>query len=181
MSKSLGNFVTIHELLHSGRFGGRAWSGEILRLAMLRTNYRQPIDFTAKALEEAERTLERWRFAAGEAAPGAEIADGFLAALDDDLNTPAAIAELHRLAQAGEPAALKASAAFLGLLVEPGVAAEAPDAAESDRIAVLLQARATARARKDWAESDRLRDALAAMGVVVKDNRDGATTWEIRR
>ena len=60
MSKSLGNFVTIHELLHSDKFGGRSWSGEVLRLAMLKTHYRQPIDFTVKALEEAEQTLRRW-------------------------------------------------------------------------------------------------------------------------
>ena len=57
MSKSLGNFVTIHELLHTDKFGGRSWPGEVLRLAMLKTHYRQPIDFTVKALEEAEQTL----------------------------------------------------------------------------------------------------------------------------
>ena len=60
MSKSLGNFVTIHELLHTPEFGGRTWPGEVLRLAMLRTHYRQPIDWTVKALEEAEATLDRW-------------------------------------------------------------------------------------------------------------------------
>ena len=60
MSKSLGNFVTISELLHTDKFGGRSWPGEVLRLAMLNTHYRQPIDFTVKALEEAERTLHRW-------------------------------------------------------------------------------------------------------------------------
>ena len=60
MSKSLGNFVTIHELLRTAKFGGRKWPGEVLRLAMLRTHYRQPIDWTVKALEEAEATLDRW-------------------------------------------------------------------------------------------------------------------------
>ena len=60
MSKSLGNFITIHELLHEEKFGGRAWKGEVLRLAMLRSHYRQPIDWTVKALEEAEKTLQRW-------------------------------------------------------------------------------------------------------------------------
>ena len=98
MSKSLGNFVTIHELLQTTKFGGRKWDGETLRLAMLRTQYRQPIDWTVKALEEAEKTLERWYDAVGDAEPGAEIAEGVLAALDDDLNTPAALTELHRLA-----------------------------------------------------------------------------------
>ncbi len=66
MSKSLGNFVTIHELLRTTKFGGRAWPGEALRLAMLRTHYRQPIDWTVKALEEAEATLDRWYDAVGE-------------------------------------------------------------------------------------------------------------------
>ena len=61
MSKSLGNFVTIHELLNTEKFGGRKWPGEVLRLAMLRTHYRQPIDWTVKALEEAESTLRRWQ------------------------------------------------------------------------------------------------------------------------
>src|SRR5438270_11508243 len=60
MSKSLGNFVTIQELLHTDKFGGRSWPGEVLRLALLRTHYRQPIDFTVKALEEAEKTLQEW-------------------------------------------------------------------------------------------------------------------------
>ena len=98
MSKSLGNFITIHDLLHATTFGGRQWPGEVLRLAMLRTHYRQPIDWTVKALEEAEKTLDRWYDAIGEADPADEIADSVMDALDDDLNTPAAISELHRLA-----------------------------------------------------------------------------------
>ena len=132
MSKSLGNFVTIHELLRTTRFGGRKWSGEVLRLAMLRTHYRQPIDWTVKALEEAESTLDRWYDAVGDVEPGGEIAPGVEEALCDDLNTPAALAELHRLAHPGRggsaeaglteagqhwaPELLKASANLLGLL-----------------------------------------------------------------
>ena len=73
MSKSLGNFVTINELLHTTSFGGRKWSGEVLRLAMLRTHYRQPIDWTVKALEDAESTLDRWYDAVGDVEPRAEI------------------------------------------------------------------------------------------------------------
>ena len=76
MSKSLGNFVTIRELLSTDVFGGRSWPGEALRLAMLRSHYRQPIDWTVKALEEAEKTLNRWYEAIGDVAPGAEIAMG---------------------------------------------------------------------------------------------------------
>ncbi len=135
MSKSLDNFVTIHDLLNTTRFGGRQWSGEVLRLAMLRTHYRQPIDWTLRALEESEKTLDRWYEVVGDSDPDVEIADGVLAALDDDLNTPAAVAELHRLAhpavaglaaagltQAGQglasSAIFKASANLLGLLTQ---------------------------------------------------------------
>ena len=202
MSKSLGNFVTIHDLLHTTKFGGRKWSGEVLRLAMLRTHYRQPIDWTVKALEEAERTLDRWYETVGDAEPDAEIADSVLAALDDDLNTPAAVAELHRLAhpalmglamtgltQMGQtpvPAAVfKASANLLGLLTqsksERARMAPKPQPAESERIVELLAQRTLARANKDWRESDRLRDELAKIGVAIKDNKDGATTWEFKR
>jgi cysteinyl-tRNA synthetase len=200
MSKSLGNFITINDLLRSDAFGGRQWSGEALRLAMLRTHYRQPIDWTAKALEEAESTLDRWYDAVGDVEPGGEIAPGVEEALCDDLNTPAALAELHRLAHpsvagiilpgvtlAGQqpaPALLKASANLLGLLTQKrserqaaGLAAAAVDRSEVER---LVAARAAARATKNWAESDRLRDALSGMGVVVKDSK-GGTTWEVKR
>ena len=95
MSKSLGNFVTIHELLHTEKFGGRSWPGEVLRLALLRTHYRQPIDFTVKALEEAEQTLDRVVYAASMMLEGTstELLDisprkNFMAAWTDDLNTP---------------------------------------------------------------------------------------------
>jgi cysteinyl-tRNA synthetase len=200
MSKSLGNFITINDLLRTEAFGGRSWSGEALRLAMLRTHYRQPIDWTAKALEEAESTLDRWYDAVGDVEPGGEIAPGVEEALCDDLNTPAALAELHRLAHpsvagiilpgvtlAGQqpaPALLKASANLLGLLTQKrserqaaGLAAAAVDRSEVER---LVAARAAARATKNWAESDRLRDALSGMGVVVKDSK-GGTTWEVKR
>ena len=197
MSKSLGNFITIHDLLHTTNFGGRKWSGEVLRLAMLRTHYRQPIDWTVKALEEAEKTLDRWYDAVGDVEPGREIADGILDALYDDLNIPAAVAELHRLThpaamkgvmqigQAPVPALLKASANLLGLLMrtksERDGAAAKPAPAEAERIEQLLAKRMVARANKDWRESDRLRDELAKIGVAIKDNKDGPTTWEFKR
>jgi cysteinyl-tRNA synthetase len=191
MSKSLGNFVTINELLNTDAFGGRAWPGEAIRLAMLRSHYRQPMDWTVKALEEAEKTLDRWYDMVGDVAPGAEVADGVWDALEDDLNTPAAIAELHRLAHpaiAGQelaPELLKSSANLLGLL--PQAKSERDSAAaksasiDKARIDALLAKRAAARAAKDWRESDRIRDELATLGVALKDNKDGATTWEVKR
>ena len=182
MSKSLGNFITINDLLRSDAFGGRAWSGEALRLAMLRTHYRQPIDWTVKALEEAEATLDRWYDAIGDVEPNA-VAPSVEEALSDDLNTPAALGELHRL-PADAPRTIKASANLLGLLVQKrserqaaGLAAAAIDRGEVER---LVAARTAARLAKNWAESDRLRDALANMGVVLKDSKDG-TTWEVKR
>jgi cysteinyl-tRNA synthetase len=201
MSKSLGNFVTMHELLRTTRFGGRKWSGEVLRLAMLRTHYRQPIDWTVKALEEAEATLNRWYDEIGDVAPSPEIASAVLEALSDDLNTPAALSELHRLAhpavlekmvvgasrsgQTPAPEILKSSANLLGLLTRTKSELLASTASEANinatEINAIVAERAQARAARNWAESDRLRDELAALGVAIKDNKDGATTWELKR
>jgi cysteinyl-tRNA synthetase len=201
MSKSLGNFVTMHELLRTTRFGGRKWSGEVLRLAMLRTHYRQPIDWTVTALEEAEATLNRWYDEIGDVAPSPEIASAVLEALSDDLNTPAALSELHRLAhpavlekmvvgasrsgQTPAPEILKSSANLLGLLTRTKSELLASTASEANinatEINAIVAERAQARAARNWAESDRLRDELAALGVAIKDNKDGATTWELKR
>ncbi|HME83534.1 MAG TPA: cysteine--tRNA ligase [Roseiarcus sp.] len=196
MSKSLGNFVTIRELLATDKFGGRKWRGEVLRLAMLRTHYRQPIDWTVRALEEAESTLDRWYDAVGDAEPGDEIALGVEGALRDDLNTPAALEELYRIAQPDKARTLKSSANLIGLLTQSRSARKAlKDEANllrlsasfdasaptvSARIDELIKQRVAARATKNWAESDRLRDRLAELGIVVKDSKDG-TTWEFRR
>jgi len=198
MSKSLGNFVTIHDLLATDAFGGRTWPGEVLRLAMLRTHYRQPIDWTVKALEDAEATLDRWYDAVGDVGPGEAVSGAVLQALSDDLNTPAALAELHRLthptaaatadpSEAGRaeaPERLKASANLLGLLLQTRSQrqASAIQAARIDvaEIEALVAARTAARAARNWAESDRLRNQLADLGVAIKDSKDG-TTWELRR
>jgi cysteinyl-tRNA synthetase len=195
MSKSLGNFVTIRELLATDRFGGRSWPGDVLRLAMLRTHYRQPIDWTVKALEDAEQTLDLWYREASEPAESTEPDELFHSALQDDLNTSAAISTLHGLHQkirvGGGPGQVEmkktftASARLLGLMqqsAESWFGSRGPALSEADRQLVeeLLAARAAARAARNFAESDRLRDELAAMGVVVKDSKDG-TTWELSR
>ncbi len=184
MSKSEGNFVTIHELLQTDKLGGRTWPGEVLRLAMLMTHYREPIDFSVKRLEEAERLIAKWPAAdAGQAAPDETV----LAALGDDLNTVAAIQALHALAQAANADAsllpvFAASADLLGLL---------PKKAEIDE-AVVAEIDAKVRQRlellkaKNFAEADKLREELTARGVQLKDGKDAATgeritTWEIKR
>ena len=181
MSKSLGNFVTINELLATDTFGGRPWPGEVLRLAMLRTHYRQPIDWTLRAVEEAEQTLGAWTarpefMDAGAGELTGEVADALL----DDLNTPKAIAELHALDRKGEHRALAANLRALGFTT-PVVqqVTLAPDVAA--RVEPLIAARKAARAHKNWAESDRIRDELLALGVALKDNKDGTTTWEAAR
>jgi cysteinyl-tRNA synthetase len=244
MSKSLGNFVTIRELLAD-------WPGEVLRLNMLRTHYRQPIDWTVKGLEESFDTYYELYDSAEEHLPN-EIDGEFLTALADDLNTPQSIARLHELRNGAahgnieDGAALTASLHFLGLCAEPrvsgivmpklahGASEEAilegfmtlfeknypidralqvlrktPLEGLSDEVASVIActkhagttvragdvlrlkgevrrinesiaARTAARRTKNFAESDRIRDELAAMGIVLKDSKDG-TTWEIAR
>ena len=185
MSKSLGNFVTIHELLHTTKFGGRKWSGEALRFAMLRTHYRQPIDWTVRALEEAEATLDGWYQTIGAAPADGTAAPEVLDALSDDLNTPAAIGELHQLSRQNDARALRASLQILGI---PMVFRESLKetmlmAGKLDLVSIngLILERSVARAAKNWTESDRLRDELSALGIAIKDNKDGTTTWEPKR
>jgi cysteinyl-tRNA synthetase len=179
MSKSEGNFVTIYELLHTQTFAGRQWPGEVLRLAMLMTHYREPIDFSVKRLEEAERLLAKWPAAeAGDAEPDETV----LNALADDLNTVAAVQALHALAQSGNDAVFAASAALLGVLpkkteVDEAVAAEI-DARVKARLELLKA--------KNFAEADKIRETLAAEGIQLKDGKDAATgervtTWEVKR
>ena len=184
MSKSAGNFVTMHELLRTDKFGGRSWEGATLRLAMLRSHYRQPIDWTVRALEEAEKTVQRFARVARAAPPASRPTDALVAALADDLNTPAAIAHLHALAGDNRAAELRRDAALMGLDVEAAIAAEdaAPDldVATRDRIEALVAERLAARRAKDFTASDRLRDELALLGVALKDGKD-RTDWEMKR
>jgi cysteinyl-tRNA synthetase len=182
MAKSLGNFVTIRELL-------KDWPGEVLRLAMLQTHYRQPINWTLSGLTEAQKTLDHWYALSTDAGPGYLCADA-LEALADDLNTPKMLTALHELrgeaAKGAKPAAacLKASAQLVGLLQQATSewTAFRPQSIvlDENKVAILIAARAAARKQRNFAESDRIRDELAAMGVVLKDTKDG-TTWEIAR
>ena len=182
MAKSLGNFVTIRDLL-------KDWPGEVIRLTMLLTHYRQPLNWTTNALRESQRTLDHWYELTAGAAPGILSAD-VTGALADDLNTPKVIASLHELrteaakGDTGACGSLKASAQLIGLLQQ---AAEqwanfrpASIAIDENKVTSLIAARNAARQAKNFRESDRLRDELAKMGVVVKDTKEG-TTWEIAR
>jgi len=181
MSKSLGNFITIRESLAE-------WPGEVLRLNMLKTHYRSPIDWTEKALEESARTLDDW-YAVAADVEGDLPSSAVIEALSDDLNTPQMIAALHGLrssASASEQGTKEfaASLRLLGFLSESAAdwkgRKQTASGIDPKQIESLLSDRTAARARKDFKESDRIRDQLAAMGVVIKDSKDG-TTWEIVR
>ncbi|MGB2932613.1 MAG: cysteine--tRNA ligase [Methyloceanibacter sp.] len=195
MAKSLGNFVTINELLTGWQ--GYAWPGEALRFNMLRTHYRQPLDWTLVGLNEAHKTLWEWygdlegKAAATEGVPG-HVQD----ALSDDLNTPKAIAAMHKLHSAGKWAELRAALRLLGFSgekarvrrgIEVGVelGVKADGNAQVD-VEALVAARVNARKAKDFKEADRIRDELAAMGIELKDAKDPktgelVTTWEVGR
>jgi cysteinyl-tRNA synthetase len=181
MAKSLGNFVTIRELLNGWQ--GWKWPGAVLRFAMLTTHYRQPIDWTLKRLEEAAERLSLFRSRSA----GAEDegpAEAVVAALCDDLNTPQVITELNRLFDLKETGLLKGSCRFLGVDVDNvdwnAMLREKRGDIDEAKVEMLIEARNAARKERNFKESDRIRDELAAMGVVVKDSKDG-TTWEIAR
>jgi cysteinyl-tRNA synthetase len=182
MSKSLGNFVTIHELLDTKQFAGRQWDGQVLRLAMLRTHYRQPIDWTMKALEEAVVTLDGWMDSIEGVVPGV-LPMQVLEALSDDINTPRVITELYRLWRANELDGLASALHFMGFHPSHYVSGlrRVIDNAFQVTIENAIKERLAARQQRDWAASDRIRDELMAMGVALKDNKDGTTTWEVKR
>ncbi|OLP43106.1 cysteine--tRNA ligase [Rhizobium oryziradicis] len=184
MSKSDGNFVTINELLDTDTFGTRKWPGEVLRLAMLMTHYREPIDFSVKRLEEAERLLAKWPSAeAGDATPDQSVLD----ALADDLNTVAAVQALHALAGAANADAsllpsFAASAALMGLLPQKAEVSDDLSAA----IDALVQMRLEMLKTKNFAEADKIRNDLLTKGIQLKDGKDKdtgerVTTWEVKR
>jgi cysteinyl-tRNA synthetase len=191
MAKSEGNFVTIRELLAD-------WPGEVLRLNMLRTHYRQPIDWTMAGVLESQKVLDHWYdIVADMPMPiGVDADDEVVASLCDDLNTPGALTRLHALAGEIRSCAsplhqlelknrLKASGAFLGLLAfTKGEALEHHPhrrVVDADQVNALIDARNAARKAKSFKEADRIRDELKAMGIELEDHKDGTTTWKVKR
>jgi cysteinyl-tRNA synthetase len=189
MSKSLGNFFTVRQLLTTA-------PGEALRLTLLSAQYRQPLDFSTEAMAQAKGTLDRWygalRATAAVHAEKAKPSAAFEETLLDDLNTPLAIAHLHELVgelnrattpgdQAPIKAQLLACGEALGLLQqEPEVwfkqqapGSSGPSDTEIDN---LIAARLIARKVKNFAEADRIRDELATQGVILED-KAGGTIW----
>ena len=190
MAKSAGNFVTIRQLLTD--WNGYKWPGAVLRFAMMMTHYRQPINWTQERLEEAAIALDSFRHFSLEDAD-TPASSAVIDALKDDLNTPLAIMELHKLlesakapiAQVGGAASqLWASCKFLGLDIEMVDLNKMVRAARvklsDEEIDAAIAARNAARAAKKFAESDRIRDELLSKGIVLKDGPSG-TTWEPKR
>jgi cysteinyl-tRNA synthetase len=214
MSKSLGNFVTIRELWASEKFGGRSWPRRTIRLAMLMTHYRQPIDWSVSRCLEAEAITSGWLEPLDilddldfDSKPSMEIVE----ALSNDLDTPGAVTALHRLAKMarGNPEIAKELAEnllFLGII--PRITPTTHDEINAFRLYLeqlkkyrgggllsdilrrnldigrinhFIERRLQARSTKNWIEADRIRNELDAMGIALKDNKDGTTTWEPKR
>jgi cysteinyl-tRNA synthetase len=195
MSKSLGNFITIHQLLDTKDFGASQWHGRVVRLAMLGTHYRQPIDWTVDRLVQARSTLQEFADLLAGVPPADAPHEEVVTALSDDLNTPSALSIIFGVAKSARKNAdaarqLKATLSFMGLLgeetaaeLDPGFVAATVD---EQKVAGLITARLNARKRKDFKESDRIRDELAAMGIALKDSKNKETgeietAWEVIR
>jgi cysteinyl-tRNA synthetase len=190
MSKSLGNFRTVRDLLQSYR-------GEVLRFALLSAHYRSPLNFSAELLDQAQATLDSLYSTLREV-QGVDVDtevilpdEPFYLALNDDLNTPIAIAEIHALAkqlhkaEPAQKASLKgrmlAAGNLLGILEQDAQewlqGAASDDAVSAQDIEVLIEQRQQAKLDKDYTRADEIRQQLLGQGVVLEDSREG-TQWK---
>jgi cysteinyl-tRNA synthetase len=167
MSKSLGNFFTVRDLLDQGV------PGEVIRFVMLSTHYRKPMDWTEKKRAEAEKTLRKW-YAQAMSTDAGNVPAAILDVLSDDLNTAGVLTELHKISNAGDAAGLNASLKFLGFLNEASVLLDSPDEFDfSDLAAHFQEVRLAAMASKDFSSVDALKSTLATAGVEVKMTKKG--------
>ena len=167
MSKSLGNFFTVRDLLDQGV------PGDVIRFVMLSTHYRKPMDWTDKKRAEAEKTLRKW-YAQAMSADAGNVPAAILDVLSDDLNTAGVLTELHKISNAGDAAGLNASLKFLGFLDESSVLFDSPDEFDFSNLAAHFQeVRLAAMASKDFSSVDALKSTLATAGVEVKMTKEG--------
>ena len=206
MSKSEGNFVTIHDLLHTEKFGGRKWPGEVLRLAMLMTHYREPIDFSVKRLEEAEVRLRKWadqfkniyNLIISEIEMEGANSRHINKEIFEDLNLSGSFGELDRLGKSGSAGNLDDGLKFINqfkLLGFDKIHWYSQDHADSmaqfdDELVAKMKSLITQRLEhlnaKNFEEADKIRDELASQGIQLKDSKDSETgeritTWEVKR
>ncbi len=173
MSKSLGNFFSPKDLIDQGI------SGDSLRLMYLGTHYRKPLDWTENKVEESQKLQKKWEKLVANCESGV-ISEKVLNAVADDLNTPLALSEMHKLAKSGNVKDLKASGCFLGLFDNPiSHKSETilPDEVQN-LITELLNERADARFKKDYAKADKLRDGFVKAGLIISDTENGID-WEL--
>ena len=173
MSKSLGNFFSPKDLIDQGI------SGDSLRLMYLGTHYRKPLDWTENKVEESQKLQKKWEKLVANCESGV-ISEKVLNAVADDLNTPLALSEMHKLAKSGNVKDLKASGSFLGLFDNPiSHKSETilPDEVQN-LITELLNERADARFKKDYAKADKLRDGFVKAGLIISDTENGID-WEL--
>ena len=166
MAKSEGNFIDMATLLETRK-------GEVIRLALLQTHYRKPLEFAHSILDEAESILDKFYRAVGDAEAGDAADADFISALADDLNTPAALERLHKLADAK---ILKKSANMLGLLQNTESQWFRPKGTDDDTITALIKKRENARQSRDFATADKIRDELNSMNIILEDTPQG-TKW----
>ena len=168
MSKSLGNFFTVRDLLDQGV------PGEVIRFVFLSTHYRKPMDWTEKKAREAEATLRKWYAQVEQGPVSAVVHAPVIEALADDLTTAGALSELHQLSQADDVATLRATLGFLGLMGDAVPDwAEKPDIDLSGYADWFAGLREQAKAKKDFSEVDRAKAALVAAGVEVRMSKEG--------
>ena len=178
MSKSLGNFTTVRDVL------SRGVKGEVIRLALLSTYYRNPLDWNEKLVDDARKTLDGWYRRIDEAekmdpeiphryAGASGISAAYMAALEDDLNIPRAVSLLHE----APPSMLRGMGSLLGLLQQSPTAWFKGDGQDDAGIEELIEARKAAKAAKNFAEADRIRQELVAQGIILEDKPGGITQW----
>jgi cysteinyl-tRNA synthetase len=169
MSKSLGNFTTVRDLLDKGI------RGEVIRLALLSAKYNEPLDWNEKLVHDAKVTLDRWYRLVASTDSGSAVPTMFIDALSDDLNLPKAFSLMH----SASPQELRAMGAVLGLLQQEPAAwfkGESEDAGDQT-IENLINSRIAAKKSKNWPEADKIRKELANQGIILEDRPDGTTDW----